>query len=125
MVTDAGANARPAVAIKRNGLEATKGIHIRLLKRRDASRAEAAEAKCSIEAVSCQMHEHAKACTPTDQSVRDFKDVLGINTAIKLASHFRTVICRYAYSSTSLERGLRRVVPAALATTQAKPHAQQ
>ena len=36
------------------------------------------------------------------------------------------MICRYAYCSTSLEKGLsRRVVPAAVATTQAKPHAQQ
>ena len=35
------------------------------------------------------------------------------------------VICRYSYGSTSLEQGLRRVVPAAVATTQAKPHAQQ
>ena len=32
---------------------------------------------------------------------------------------------RYSYSGTSLEQGLRRVVPAAVATTQAKPHAQQ
>ena len=31
----------------------------------------------------------------------------------------------YPYSSTSMERCLRRVVPAAVATTQVKPHAQQ
>ena len=35
------------------------------------------------------------------------------------------MICRYAYSSTGLEQGLRRVVSAGVATTQAKPHAQQ
>ena len=119
MVTDAGANARPAVAIKRNGLEATKGIHIRLLKRRDASRAEAAEAKCSIEAVSCQMHEHAKTCTPADQSLRNFKDGLSVLMNIELSLHFRIVMSRYVYSCTSLERGFHRVVLAVLATTQA------
>ena len=31
----------------------------------------------------------------------------------------------YPYSSTSMEWGLRRVVPAAAVTTHAKPHAQQ
>ena len=31
----------------------------------------------------------------------------------------------YPYSSTSIEWGLRRVVPAAAVTTHAKPHAQQ
>ena len=34
-------------------------------------------------------------------------------------------IFRHTYSSTSKERGLRRVVPAAVATTQAETHAQQ
>ena len=35
------------------------------------------------------------------------------------------VIFRYQYSSTSMEWGLRRVVPAAAVTTHAEPHAQQ
>ena len=35
------------------------------------------------------------------------------------------VIFRYPYSSTSMEWGLRRVVPAAAVTTHAKLHAQQ
>ena len=45
---DAGATARGAIAIIRNGLEAANGIHIRALKQRDASRAEAAEAQSSL-----------------------------------------------------------------------------
>ena len=57
MVADAGATARQAIAITRNrqaiaitrnGLEAANGIHIRALKQRDASRAEAAEAQSSL-----------------------------------------------------------------------------
>ena len=37
-VADAGATARRAIAITGNGLEAAKGIHIRALNQRDASR---------------------------------------------------------------------------------------
>ena len=76
-VADAGATARRAIAITRNGLESSGSIATRALKQRDASRAEAAEAKSSLEPFSRQMHENAKACTPTDQSVRNFKDGLG------------------------------------------------
>ena len=76
---DAGATARGAIAITRNGLEAANGIRIRALKQRDASLAEPAEVKSSLEAVSCQMQDQAKACSPTDQPVRKFKDGLGIN----------------------------------------------
>ena len=76
---DAGATARGAIAITPNGLEAANGIHIRALKQRDASLAEAAEVKSSLEAVSCQMQDQAKPCSPTDQPVRKFKDSLGIN----------------------------------------------
>ena len=47
--------------------------------RGDASLVEAAEVKSSLEAASCQMQEQAKACSPTDQPVRKFKDGLGIN----------------------------------------------
>ena len=96
-------------------------------KQRYASRAEAAEAKSSLEAVSCQMHEQAKACSPTDHSVRNFKDGLGIvNMTIKTFVTFPDlVIFCYPYSSTSMDRGLRRVVHAAVATTQTKPQAQQ
>ena len=81
-VADAGATARRAIAVTRNGLEAANGIHIRALKQRDASRAEAAEAKPSLEAVFPQMHEHAKPCTPADQSIRNFKDGSGIDMTI-------------------------------------------
>ena len=42
-VADAGATARGAIAITRNGLEAANGIRIRALKQQDASRAKAAE----------------------------------------------------------------------------------
>ena len=85
-VADAVATARGAIAITRNGLEAANGIHSRALKQRGASRAEAAEAKHSLEAVSRQMHDQAKACSPTDQPVRNFKDGLGI----KMTVTFRT-----------------------------------
>ena len=62
----------------------------------------------------------------TDQSVRKFTDGLGTDVTIKTFFTLPDrVICRYAYSSTSLEQGLSRVVPAAMATTQAKPHAQR
>ena len=44
-VADAVATARGAIAITRNGLEAANSIHIRALKQRDGSRAEAAEVK--------------------------------------------------------------------------------
>ena len=75
MVADAGATACRAIAITRNGLEAVNGIHVRALKQRDASRAEAAEVKPSLEAVSRQMHDQAKAGSPTDQPVRNLKTV--------------------------------------------------
>ena len=87
---DAGATARGAIAITRNGFEAANGIHIWAVKQRDASRAEAAEAKYSLEAVSCQMHDQAKAFSPTDQPVRNFKDGLGINKTMKTFFTFRT-----------------------------------
>ena len=45
---DAGATARGAIAITRNGLEAANGIHVRALKQRDAILAEAAEVKSSL-----------------------------------------------------------------------------
>ena len=120
---DAGATASGAIAITRNGLEATNGIHIRALKQRDASLAEAAEVKSSLEAVSCQMQDHAKACSPTDQPVRKFQDGLGINMTENVLYFPDRVIFWYPYSSTSMEWGLRRVVPAAAVTTHAKPHA--
>ena len=56
------------------------------------------------------MHEHAKTCTPADQSLRNFKDGLSILMNIELSLHFRIVISRYVYSCTSLERGFHRVV---------------
>ena len=89
-VADASATACRAIAITRNGVEAANGIHIRALKQRDASRAEATEAKSSLEAVSRQMHEQAKACTPTHQSVRNFKTGWELILLYKLYLHFRT-----------------------------------
>ena len=89
-VADAGATARGAIAITRNGLEAANGIHSRALKLRDANRAEAAEANYSLEAASCQMHDQAKACSPTDQPVRKIEDGLGINMTMKTLFTFRT-----------------------------------
>ena len=50
-VADAGATARGSIAITRNGLEAANGVHTRPLRQRDASRAEAAEVKSSLEAL--------------------------------------------------------------------------
>ena len=87
---DAGATARGAIVITRNGLEAANGIHIRPLKQQDASLAEAAEVKSSLEAVSCQMQDQAKVCSPTDQPVRKLKDSLGINMTMKTFFTFRT-----------------------------------
>ena len=111
-VADAGATARGAIAITRNGLEAANGIHVRALKQRDASRAEAAEVKSSLGAVSRQMHDQTMECSPTDQPVRNFKDNLGINMTIKTSITFTDLVnFWYPYSSTSMERGLRRVVP--------------
>ena len=54
--------------------------------------AEAAEVKSSLdlEAVSCQMQDQAKACSPTDQPVRKLKDSLGINMSMKIFFTFRT-----------------------------------
>ena len=86
---DAGGTSRGAIPITRDGLEAANSIHIRALKQRDASLAEAAEVKSSLEAVSCQMHDQAKACSPTDQPVRKFKDSSGINMTMKTFT-FRT-----------------------------------
>ena len=58
--------------------------------RGDASLVESAEVKSSLEAVSCQMQDQAKACSPTDQPVRKFKDRLGINMTMKTFFTFRT-----------------------------------
>ena len=87
---DEGATARGAIAITRNGLEAANGIHIRPLKQRDASLAEAAEVKSSLEAVSCQMQDQSKACSPTDQPVQKFKDSLGSTMTVTIFFTFRT-----------------------------------
>ena len=56
-----------------------------------------------------------------------FKDGLGVNMTMN--TYFLDVPDRvifwYSYSSTSMDWGLCRVVPAAAVTTHAKPHAQQ
>ena len=65
------------------------------------------------------LEDQAKACSPTDQPVRKFKDGLGINMTENLLYYS---ISRHVRS---MEWRLRRVVPAAAVTTHAKPHAQQ
>ena len=54
----------------------------------------------------------------------EFKDGLSVYMTTKTFFTFR-VIFSYPYSSTSMSRGHRRVVPAAAVTTHAKPHAQK
>ena len=72
------------------------------------------------------MHDQAKACSPIDHPVRNYKDGLGSNMTMETFFTFRDrVIFWYPYSGTSTEWGLRHVVPAAAVTTHAKPHAQQ
>ena len=69
------------------------------------------------------MHEQAEAGTPTGHSVRNLKTVwvnMTINTFVAFPG---IVIFWYPYSSTSMEWGLRRVVPAAVTMTQPKPQA--
>ena len=58
--------------------------------REDASLVEAAEVQSSLEAVSCQMQDQARACSPADQPVWKFKDGLGINMTMKTFFTFRT-----------------------------------
>ena len=58
--------------------------------RGDASLVEAPEVKSSLEAVFCQMQDQAKACSPTDQPVRKFKDSSGINMTMKTFFTFQT-----------------------------------
>ena len=58
--------------------------------RGDASLVGAAEVKSSLEAASCQVRDHAKACSPTDQRVRKFEDGLGINMTMEAFFTFRT-----------------------------------
>ena len=52
---DTGVAARRAIAIARGGVEAAERIRDRALTQRDASRAETAEAKDSVRAISLQM----------------------------------------------------------------------
>ena len=66
------------------------------------------------------LEDQAKACSPTDQPVRKFKDGFGINMTMKIFFTFN--ISRHVRS---MEWRRRRVVPAAAVTTHAKPHAQQ
>ena len=57
IAADAGVAARRAIAITRGGVEAAESIRDRVLTQRDASRAETAEAKDSVRAISLQMLE--------------------------------------------------------------------
>ena len=65
------------------------------------------------------IEDQAKACSPTDQPVRKFKDGLCINMTMK------TFFTLTYHIMSSLEWVLRRVVLSAAVTTHAKPHAQQ
>ena len=53
---DTGVAARRAIAIARGGVEAAERIRDRALTQRDASRAETAEAKDSVRAISCLLY---------------------------------------------------------------------
>ena len=64
------------------------------------------------------LEDQAKACSPTDQPVRKFKDCLDIN-------YENLLYFNIPHHVRSMEWRLRRVVPAAAVTTHAKPHAQQ
>lgn len=72
-VADAGVAARRALAIQRGGLEAAEGIRNRALKQRDESRAETAEAKSSLQAVSHQLFEQ-KGKLNLEQDLRHESD---------------------------------------------------
>ena len=79
--------------------------------REGASLVEAAEVKSSVEAVSCQMQDQAKACSPTDQPVRKFKDGLGINMTMKTLlsgqSDILVPVQQYKHGVWSPPRGAR------------------
>ena len=80
--------------------------------RGDASLVGVAEAKSSLEAVSCQMQDQAKACSPTDQPVRKFKDGLGINMDVKISllsgqSDILIPVQQYKHGVGSPPRGAR------------------
>ena len=70
------------------------------------------------------LEDQAKACSHTDQPVRKSKYSSGINMTMLFYLPDR-VIFGYPYSSTIMERRLRRMVPVAAVPTHAKPHAQQ
>ena len=70
------------------------------------------------------LKDQAKACSPTDQPVRKFKDGLGINMTTKTffgntGFFYHHTSCNMSHHVRSMEWRLRRVVP------YAKPHAQQ
>ena len=59
----------------------------------------------------------AKACSPTDQPVRKFKDGLGINMTMKTTVTLHITSCE--------KRSTEGRLPAATVTTDVKPHTQQ
>ena len=69
IAADAGVAARRAIAITRGGVEAAERIRDRALTQRDASRAETAEAKDSVRAISLQMLEQ-KSQLSLEQDLR-------------------------------------------------------
>ena len=71
------------------------------------------------------LEDQAKACSPTDQPIRKFKDGLGINMTMKKKllsgqSDILVPVQQYKHGVGSPPRGARSGV-----TTHAKPHAQQ
>jgi len=80
---DAGVAARRALAIQRGGLEAAEGIRNRALKQRDESRAETAEAKSSLQAVSHQLVEQ-KGKLNLEQDLRHESDAALAQTRVEL-----------------------------------------
>ena len=71
----------------------------------DASLVEAAEVKSSLEAVSGQTQDQAKACSPTDQPVRKFKHNFGITMSMKTSLLSGQSDILVPYSSTGMEWG--------------------
>ena len=72
------------------------------------------------------LEDQVKACSPTEQPDRKFKDSSGIKYDYESVYIPDRVIFGYPYSSsTIMEWRLHRVVPAAAVTTHARPHAKQ
>ena len=80
---DAGVAARRALAIQRGGVEAAEGIRDRVVKQRDESRVEAAEAKSLLQDVSQQLSEE-KGKLNLEQDLRHESDAALAQTRVEL-----------------------------------------